>query len=159
MKIGIQCPQCGDVGSKVVDSSKAPTLNSIRRRRECLKCAYRFTTVEHLVKEKDAKVKPVAKPARVMKRDWQLTDAAFALLTRKLREARLDYMALHADLEAFFENKDLTDAGALADKVIDTLSRKLEEGIAVEDVKRYCFGVAVNLAKEAWRHSEYDQQL
>ena len=41
----MKCPNCGFEESKVVDSR--PTENqSIRRRRECLKCKKRFTTYE-----------------------------------------------------------------------------------------------------------------
>ena len=42
----MRCPYCGFVESKVIDSR--PTENSIRRRRECLKCQKRFTTYEKL---------------------------------------------------------------------------------------------------------------
>lgn len=41
---GFPCPECGEVGSEVVDSRPRP--NSIRRRRECTACGARFTTVE-----------------------------------------------------------------------------------------------------------------
>ena len=37
---------CGYTESKVVDSRSADDGNSIRRRRECLKCGKRFTTYE-----------------------------------------------------------------------------------------------------------------
>lgn len=40
----MKCPYCGFLDSKVVDSR--PTDDSIRRRRECLKCLKRFTTYE-----------------------------------------------------------------------------------------------------------------
>ncbi len=41
----MKCPICGCTDSKVVDSR--PTEHStIRRRRECLSCKYRFTTYE-----------------------------------------------------------------------------------------------------------------
>ena len=41
----MKCPNCGHLESKVIDSR--PTENSsIRRRRECLECGYRFTTYE-----------------------------------------------------------------------------------------------------------------
>jgi transcriptional repressor NrdR len=42
----MKCPFCGDIDSKVVDSRPTEEGNSIRRRRECLKCAKRFTTYE-----------------------------------------------------------------------------------------------------------------
>lgn len=42
----MKCPYCGDVESKVIDSRPADDGERIRRRRECLMCAKRFTTYE-----------------------------------------------------------------------------------------------------------------
>ncbi len=42
----MKCPFCGDQESKVVDSRHSEDGLSIRRRRECLACARRFTTYE-----------------------------------------------------------------------------------------------------------------
>lgn len=44
----MRCPYCGFVESKVIDSRPTEENNSIRRRRECLKCGKRFTTYEKL---------------------------------------------------------------------------------------------------------------
>jgi transcriptional repressor NrdR len=44
----MRCPSCGHPESKVVDSRPSEEYNSIRRRRECLKCGTRFTTYERL---------------------------------------------------------------------------------------------------------------
>lgn len=42
----MRCPSCGHIESKVVDSRPSEDSASIRRRRECLSCGYRFTTYE-----------------------------------------------------------------------------------------------------------------
>lgn len=42
----MQCPFCSYEESKVTDSREAVEINAIRRRRECCKCAQRFTTFE-----------------------------------------------------------------------------------------------------------------
>ncbi|MDE7394654.1 MAG: transcriptional regulator NrdR [Clostridiales bacterium] len=42
----MKCIYCGYTESKVLDSRPADEGNSIRRRRECLKCGKRFTTYE-----------------------------------------------------------------------------------------------------------------
>lgn len=42
----MKCIFCGYADSKVIDSRAAEDTNSIRRRRECLKCGKRFTTYE-----------------------------------------------------------------------------------------------------------------
>lgn len=44
----MNCPKCGYYESKVVDSRNVDEYNSIRRRRECLKCRNRFTTYEKI---------------------------------------------------------------------------------------------------------------
>ncbi len=45
----MECPYCGDSKSKVTNKRKS--LDSIRRRRECLKCEKRFTTYETIARE------------------------------------------------------------------------------------------------------------
>jgi transcriptional repressor NrdR len=42
----MKCPFCDHSGTKVLDSRSANENKSIRRRRECEKCARRFTTFE-----------------------------------------------------------------------------------------------------------------
>ncbi|MFZ4773615.1 MAG: ATP cone domain-containing protein, partial [Chlamydiia bacterium] len=42
----MKCPYCAFLESKVTDSRTATETNSIRRRRECLRCLKRFTTFE-----------------------------------------------------------------------------------------------------------------
>lgn len=42
----MRCPKCGCEESKVVDSRPSESNDSIRRRRECVKCGFRFTTYE-----------------------------------------------------------------------------------------------------------------
>ena len=44
----MKCPFCGHLEDKVVDSRESKEAESIRRRRECLKCAKRFTTYERI---------------------------------------------------------------------------------------------------------------
>jgi transcriptional repressor NrdR len=44
----MKCPFCGFVNDKVVDSREGKEGDSIRRRRECLKCSKRFTTYERI---------------------------------------------------------------------------------------------------------------
>ena len=42
----MKCPYCGELDSKVIDSRPTEDGEKIRRRRECLSCAKRFTTYE-----------------------------------------------------------------------------------------------------------------
>ena len=44
----MRCAKCGCEESKVIDSRSTDDDTSIRRRRECIKCGYRFTTYERI---------------------------------------------------------------------------------------------------------------
>ena len=60
----MRCPKCGHLDDKVIDSRSVRNGDIIRRRRLCLKCAYRFTTYEEVVKN----------TLRVIKRDGRHED-------------------------------------------------------------------------------------
>lgn len=44
----MRCPKCGAIEDRVIDSRSSKEGDSIRRRRECLTCLYRFTTYEQI---------------------------------------------------------------------------------------------------------------
>ena len=46
----MKCPKCGNFDNKVLDTRAQAEGDVIRRRRECIKCSYRFTTQETLLK-------------------------------------------------------------------------------------------------------------
>lgn len=46
--VSVLCQRCKHNGTKVVDSRPADDGKAIRRRRECEKCGYRFTTFERI---------------------------------------------------------------------------------------------------------------
>ncbi len=55
----MRCPYCGSLNDKVIESRTMVNGESIRRRRECLNCGYRFTSYERIEE----------KPFMVVKRD------------------------------------------------------------------------------------------
>jgi len=55
----MRCPYCEKLDDKVLESRTMENGESIRRRRECLNCGYRFTSYEHIEE----------KPLMVVKRD------------------------------------------------------------------------------------------
>lgn len=55
----MRCPSCGKFDDKVIESRTMANGESIRRRRECLCCGYRFTSYERIEE----------KPFMVIKRD------------------------------------------------------------------------------------------
>ena len=44
----MQCPSCQNTDSQVLESRSADSGRSVRRRRECLNCDFRFTTYERV---------------------------------------------------------------------------------------------------------------
>jgi len=42
----MRCPRCNETGTRVIDSRDLEAGSTIRRRRECETCSYRFTTYE-----------------------------------------------------------------------------------------------------------------
>ena len=60
----MRCPYCSSADLKVVDKRASSISDAIRRRRECLRCAKRFTTyerIEHInlvVVKKDGRQEP-----------------------------------------------------------------------------------------------------
>lgn len=60
----MKCPFCGHIEDKVIDSRTSREGSAIRRRRECLKCAKRFTSYERvediipMVIKKDSRREP-----------------------------------------------------------------------------------------------------
>lgn len=56
------CSKCGALEDKVIDSRPAKDGKSIRRRRECVACAFRYTTYEQIEQTE----------LRVVKRDGRL---------------------------------------------------------------------------------------
>jgi transcriptional repressor NrdR len=57
----MRCPYCGHMEDRVVDSRELGEGSQVRRRRECLSCAKRYTTYERIEEV----------PALVIKRDGQ----------------------------------------------------------------------------------------
>jgi transcriptional repressor NrdR len=55
----VRCPHCGNSEDKVIESRTLANGESIRRRRECIGCGYRFTSYERIEE----------KPFLVIKRD------------------------------------------------------------------------------------------
>ena len=47
----MRCPKCTSIADKVIDSRISKEGNTIRRRRECLECGHRYTTIETLVRD------------------------------------------------------------------------------------------------------------
>jgi transcriptional repressor NrdR len=60
----MNCPDCGDEQTRVIDTETSADGTSVRRRRECQRCSFRFTTYERpewdslQVKKRDGTIEP-----------------------------------------------------------------------------------------------------
>jgi len=60
----MDCPDCGDERTRVIDTETSADGSSVRRRRECQRCSFRFTTYERpewdsrQVKKRDGRIEP-----------------------------------------------------------------------------------------------------
>ncbi len=105
----MKCPFCGHQEDKVVDSRASSEGDAIRRRRECLACAKRFTTYEHLEEQ----------PLMVVKKDGRrepfdhnklLAGLVKACEKRPVSMAQLEQMGdeLERELSQEFEREVLS---------------------------------------------------
>lgn len=102
----MRCPKCGCEESKVVDSRPAENNDSIRRRRECVSCGFRFTTYERreelplVVRKHDGSKEPF---------DRQKLMRGLVRATVK-RDVPIDALnALIADIESELRNHGKTE--------------------------------------------------
>lgn len=103
----MRCPKCAHLEDKVIDSRSAQSGAVIRRRRMCLRCAYRFTTYEEVVKAR----------LRVIKRDG--------------RHEELDRTKLVAGVERACEKRPISavQIDGIVDSVIEELESEYEREI------------------------------
>ena len=73
------CKQCGSLESKVIDSRPSEDGRHIRRRRECERCGFRFTTIEEAIE----------RPLIVIKRDKSLESFDREKLLQSLMKATI----------------------------------------------------------------------
>lgn len=118
----MRCPKCGHLEDKVIDSRTSRSGAAIRRRRMCLKCGYRFTTYEELVKAK----------LRVIKRDGRhedfdrtklLSGVARACEKRPISVDDMDALVdtVMEELESEYDRE--VPSIAIGQKVMDRLQR------------------------------------
>src|SRR5262245_42716657 len=94
-------------------------------------------------------------------------ESFFRLLARLNADPMLageEYEKLRTRLMYFFERKGCRIPAELSDETINRIARKVEEGIEIEDVFKFSYGVARLVLLEHWRDpkrdwDELDQRL
>lgn len=95
----MKCPFCGFPDDKVVDSRPSKDNESIRRRRECLSCARRFTTYE------------------------QIEDVQYSVVKKDGRREMFDRRKIHNGLVKATEKRPITSTKVL--EIVDEIERVL----------------------------------
>ncbi len=108
----MKCPFCGNIEDKVIDSRASTEGDTIRRRRECLKCQKRFTTYERLEEI----------PFRVIKKDG--------------RREPFDRKKLLAGILKACEKRPIPmeRIEAMVDEIERTLQRNYEKEVSSTDI-------------------------
>lgn len=104
----MRCPKCTSIEDKVIDSRISREGGTIRRRRECLECGHRYSTLEALLR--DGMI--------VVKRDGRREDFDRAKLVNAVRAA------------CHKRPIDLEQITMLVDDVIDALEAQFEGDIS-----------------------------
>ena len=117
----MRCPKCGFDDTRVVDSRTQEATNAIKRRRECRKCGYRFTTFERC-----------EDPIEVLKSDGSIQpfdrNKLLVGLMRATSKRDIDLSALNGiidDIERELRGRTLTAVSSheLGDMVLKRLQK------------------------------------
>ena len=106
----MKCPKCLNIDTKVVDSRPVEEAGAIRRRRECEKCGFRFSTYEQIeilgltVIKREGRKQPYVrdKLERGLKRAFEkrnLTDYLFRKLISEI-EQEIQKKAVNSEISS-----------------------------------------------------------
>jgi len=118
----MKCPHCGSLDDKVVNSRLGPGGEMIRRRRECLGCGQRFTTMEGL---EGVSLKVIKRDGRREDFDLQKLRRGLDIACRKrnIETSLLDRLA--AEIQTALQNR--LDKEISSQEVGEMVLRRLRE--------------------------------
>jgi len=118
----MHCPKCSNEETRVIDSRVNPDGRGIRRRRECEKCGFRFSTQEGILKEnlsvqkRDGRTEP-------FERQKILSGIRRALGKRPIDPEQIEIMVGDIERELEEEYTDVVPADAVGRKVMEKLKK------------------------------------
>ncbi|PAQ16624.1 transcriptional regulator NrdR [Bacillus sp. FJAT-42315] len=117
----MRCPACQYNGTRVIDSRPIDDSRSIRRRRECESCAYRFTTFE---KVEDLPLIVVKKEGmrEEFNRDKMLRGLVKACEKRPVPLEQLEKISLDVEKEIRSQGYSEIDSDKIGEMVMDRLA-------------------------------------
>ena len=98
----MRCPKCNSIETKVLETRVGKNETSIRRRRECLDCEHRFTTIESVLR---ADLQVVKRDGRREEFDREKLLAGLKKAVEKRPVDRIQIEMLVADLLAQLEKE------------------------------------------------------
>jgi len=116
----VRCPKCGIGDSRVVDSRGSPSGDSIRRRRECEHCDYRFTTYERLEASLPFVVKKGGR-RESFDRDKVLKGVKKACEKRAVPVEKLEELAAEVEREVTGRGEKEIDSSVIGEAVMGRL--------------------------------------
>ncbi len=117
----MKCPKCKEPETRVIDSRVIEDGYSIRRRRECSKCGYRFTTYEKLeldlvIVKKDGRREPY-------NREKLLAGIRKACHKRPISEDNIKKFINELELDLIQKGENEIPASYLGEKVMEALKK------------------------------------
>ncbi|MFN4196891.1 MAG: transcriptional regulator NrdR [Caldimicrobium sp.] len=117
----MRCPKCREPETRVIDSRVIEDGFSIRRRRECIKCGYRFTTYEKLeldivIIKKDGRREPYSQ-------EKLLSGIRKACHKRPISESVIRNFINDLELDLIQRGEKEIPASYLGEKVIEALKK------------------------------------
>ncbi|MFC1768779.1 transcriptional regulator NrdR [Nanoarchaeota archaeon] len=121
----MKCPYCSFSQTKVIDSRESPDLNSIRRRRECLRCNKRITSYER-VESVDLIVVKKDKRREQFDRNKLIKGFQKACEKRPIPTEKIDVMTNQIENDLRSINSTEIESSIIGDMVMKKL-RKLDK--------------------------------
>lgn len=118
----MKCPYCSFTETKVLDSRMNKEMDTIRRRRECLKCGKRFTTAERL---EEGGLLVIKKDGRreVFDRTKILNGLKKACEKRPISITTLEKIVSRIEYNLFEKNEREIKCSEIGEMVMDELKR------------------------------------
>jgi len=123
--VGVRCPFCQEVDSRVIDSRSCEDGSSIRRRRECIACKRRFTSYER-VEERPLLVVKKNGTREQFDRNKLLNGIGRACEKRPVSIEAIEHMVAQIEAELRDSNEREISSITIGEKVMDKL-RDLDE--------------------------------
>ena len=142
----MKCMKCGHVESKVIDSRPADEFQTIRRRRECLACHYRFTTYERVETTPFVVVKKDG-TRETFDKNKMINGIMRSCEKRPISMEQIEKMVLEIEMELFSTSRNEIQSAEIGEYIMKYL-KNLDEVAYVRFASVYRHFKDINTFKE-----------